>query len=116
MNVPIKKAVIPAAGLGTRFLPASKVIAKELLPIVDRPTVQWIVEELVKAGIKEIILVISKGKESLLDHFKPHGLLEAKLEKSGKTESLSLIKETSTLAKVIAVYQDEPRGLGHAVL
>lgn len=112
----IKKAVIPAAGLGTRFLPASKVIPKELLPIVDRPAIQYIVEEAIEAGIEEIIFVISAGKESVLQHFQHHPALEAALTKKGDTKKLADISTLCDKAKFSCVYQDKPRGLGHAVL
>lgn len=112
----IKKAVIPAAGLGTRFLPATKAIPKEMLPIIDIPTIQYIVKEVVDSGIEEIIFVVSKGKDAILDHFDTYHEMEEKLEREGKTELLSALKETSRMAKFVSVRQPEPKGLGHAVL
>lgn len=113
--MPIKKAVIPAAGLGTRFLPATKAVPKEMLPIVDVPTIQYIVKEAVDSGIEDIIFVTGRGKDSILDHFDSCPELEQKLEQDGKVELLSLLRETSSMAKVVAVRQPEPKGLGHAV-
>ena len=112
----IRKAVIPAAGLGTRFLPATKAVPKELLPIVDIPTVQYIVKEAVDSGIKDIIFVTGRGKNALLDHFDPIPELEQKLERDGKNDLLAALRETSSMAKIISVRQPEPRGLGDAVL
>lgn len=112
----IRKAVIPAAGLGTRFLPATKAVPKEMLPIIDTPTIQYIVKEVVDSGIEEIIFVTSKGKDSILDHFDSYTDLEDKLEKEGKIELLNLLKETSRMAKFVSVRQAAPRGLGDAVL
>lgn len=112
----IRKAVIPAAGLGTRFLPATKAVPKEMLPIIDTPTIQYIVKEVVDSGIEEIIFVTSKGKDSILDHFDTYADLEDKLEREGKTDLLNLLKETSQMAKFVAVRQPSPRGLGDAVL
>lgn len=112
----VRTAVIPAAGLGTRILPATKVLAKELLPLVDTPAIQVVVQEALAAGLTDIILVISKGKEVLLEHFAPAPALEALLEERGKTEDLARIRDLAAGATLRAVYQDEPRGLGHAVL
>lgn len=112
----VRKAVIPAAGLGTRFLPATKAVPKELLPIVDVPTIQIIVEEVVNAGIDTVILVTGRGKSSIVDHFDVHSELENKLENEGKTELAALLKRTSQLVKMVAVRQQTPRGLGDAVL
>jgi UTP--glucose-1-phosphate uridylyltransferase len=112
----IRKAVIPAAGLGTRFLPATKAVPKEMLPIIDTPTIQYIVKEVVDSGIEEIIFVTSKGKDSILDHFDSYADLEDKLEREGKTDLLNLLKETSRMAKFVSVRQSAPRGLGDAVL
>lgn len=112
----IKKAVIPAAGLGTRFLPATKAVPKEMLPIIDVPTIQYIVKEVVESGIEEIIFVTSKGKDAILDHFDTYAEMELKLEREGKTELLQALKETSRMAKFVSVRQPEPKGLGHAVL
>ncbi len=112
----IRKAIIPAAGLGTRFLPATKAVPKELLPIVDIPTIPYIVKEAVDSGIEDIIFVTGRGKNSILDHFDAYPELEDKLEREGKGELLHLLRETSTMAKVISVRQQVPRGLGDAVL
>jgi UTP--glucose-1-phosphate uridylyltransferase len=112
----IRKAVIPAAGLGTRFLPATKAVPKELLPIVDTPTIQYIVAEAVAAGVEEVILVSARGKESIVDHFDVAGELEAHLESHGKHELREQMRQIARMANVVAVRQQEPLGLGHAVL
>lgn len=112
----ITKAVIPAAGLGTRFLPATKAVPKELLPIVDIPTIQYIVKEAVDSGIKDIIFVTGRGKDAILDHFDSYPELEQKLTSEGKHELAELLRETRSMVKVVSVRQQEPRGLGHAVL
>lgn len=112
----IRKAVIPAAGLGTRFLPATKAVPKELLPIVDIPTIQYIVKEAVDSGIEDIIFVTGRGKNAILDHFDAYPELEDKLEREGKLDLLHLLRSTSSMAKIISVRQQEPRGLGDAVL
>lgn len=112
----IKKAVIPVAGFGTRFLPITKTIPKEMLPIVDKPIVQIIVEELVEAGIKEIVLVINGYKKPLEDYFFPHFELETLLEKSGKTEQLKMIKRLNDLAQISFVRQKSMGGTGDAIL
>lgn len=116
MSSPIKKAVIPAAGLGTRFLPATKVVPKELLPIVDRPAIQIIVEEALAAGVEEIIFVLSREKKLILDHFRPQPELEKFLSKRGLEETLKSVSFLNEKATYKVVYQDEPLGLGHAVL
>ncbi len=113
---PVRKVVLPVAGLGTRFLPATKTIPKEMLPIVDIPTVQLNVEECVASGIDEIIFVPARGKASIEDHFDRSAELEALLEKRGKTEDLTSIQRLSKMAKFVSVRQAEARGLGHAVL
>jgi len=113
---PVRKVVLPVAGLGTRFLPATKTIPKEMLPIVDIPTVQLNVEECVASGIDEIIFVTARGKASIEDHFDRSAELEALLEKRGKTEDLTSIQRLSKMAKFVSVRQAEARGLGHAVL
>jgi UTP--glucose-1-phosphate uridylyltransferase len=113
---PVRKVVLPVAGLGTRFLPATKTIPKEMLPIVDIPTVQLNVEECIASGIEEIIFVTARGKSSIEDHFDRHGELEALLEKRGKTADLESIQRFRNLAKFVSVRQAEARGLGHAVL
>lgn len=112
----VRKAVLPVAGLGTRFLPVTKAVPKEMLPIVDVPSIQLIVEECVGSGIEEIILVTARGKAALEDHFDRAGELEALLEKRGKTADLALARRPTELARVISVRQAEARGLGHAVL
>ena len=112
----VRKAVLPVAGLGTRFLPVTKAIPKEMLPIVDVPSIQLIVEECVGSGIQEIILVTARGKAALEDHFDRAGELEALLEKKGKTGDLALVRKPTELARVVSVRQAEARGLGHAVL
>lgn len=112
----VRKAVIPAAGLGTRFLPATKAVPKELLPIVDIPTIQYIVKEAVESGIEDIILVTGRGKNALLDHFDAYPELEQKLEREGKFDLLKLLREATHMAKIVTVRQAEPKGLGHAVL
>src|ERR1043165_6689962 len=112
----VRKAVLPVAGLGTRFLPATKAVPKEMLPRVDTPSIQLIVEECVAAGIEEIIFVTARGKSSIEDHFDRAGELEALLEKRGKTADLESIQRFGKLAKFVSVRQAEARGLGHAVL
>ncbi len=116
MAKPIRKAVIPAAGLGTRFLPATKAVPKELLPIVDTPSIQYIVEEAVAAGVHEIILICARGKDSIVDHFDIAAELEANLERSGKHELKQQMRAIARMANVVTVRQQEPLGLGHAVL
>lgn len=112
----VKKAVIPAAGLGTRFLPATKAQPKEMLPIVDKPTIQYIVEEAVASGIEEIIVITSSTKRSIEDHFDKSYELEDTLEKKGKKELLKLVKGISNMVNIHYIRQKEPLGLGHAVL
>ena len=112
----VRKVVLPVAGLGTRFLPATKTIPKEMLPIVDIPTVQLNVEECVASGIEEIIFVNARGKQSIEDHFDRSAELEALLEKRGKTADLEALQRLTTMAKFVSVRQAEARGLGHAVL
>lgn len=115
MTRQVTKAVIPAAGLGTRFLPASKSTPKEMLPLVDRPTIQWVVEEAVDAGITDILVVTGRGKGDIEDHFDRSFELEASLEAKGKTEALAEVRAISELADIHYVRQGEPKGLGHAV-
>jgi len=112
----IRKAVLPVAGLGTRVLPASKVIPKEMLPLVDKPTLQYIVEEAVSAGIEEIIFVTSRSKRSIEDHFDAFPELEAVLEKKGKRRELEELHHIERMAEYVAVRQPQPLGLGHAIL
>ncbi|HET9554931.1 MAG TPA: UTP--glucose-1-phosphate uridylyltransferase GalU [Anaeromyxobacteraceae bacterium] len=116
MAKPIRKAVIPAAGLGTRFLPATKAVPKELLPIVDTPTIQYIVEEAVAAGVRDVILVVARGKDSIVDHFDIAAELEANLERAGKHALKAQLRAIAQMARVVTVRQQEPLGLGHAVL
>ena len=110
----IRKAVIPAAGVGSRFLPVTKSVPKELLPILDKPMIQYVVEEAVEAGIEEVIIVISPGKESIASYFQPQPDLDSRL--SGSPELLDKVRQASSLAQVSFVIQEQPLGLGHAVL
>jgi UTP--glucose-1-phosphate uridylyltransferase len=112
----VRKAIIPAAGLGTRFLPATKAVPKELLPIVDTPTIQYIVEEVHAAGIETLIIVTGKGKSAIEDHFDLNLELARKLEADGKQELARCLNEQANLVKVVSIRQQQPRGLGHAVL
>ncbi|HUG37207.1 MAG TPA: UTP--glucose-1-phosphate uridylyltransferase GalU [Candidatus Limnocylindrales bacterium] len=112
----VRKAVFPAAGLGTRFLPATKAQPKEMLPLVDKPTIQYVVEEAVASGLNEIILVTGRNKRAIEDHFDAAFELEYYLQDRGKTEELQQIKTISELASVSYVRQKEPLGLGHAIL
>lgn len=116
MTKPIRKAVIPAAGLGTRFLPATKAVPKELLPIVDIPTIQYIVEEAVAAGVRDVILICARGKDSIVDHFDIAAELEANLDRAGKQALRQQMRAIARMANVVTVRQQEPLGLGHAVL
>jgi UTP--glucose-1-phosphate uridylyltransferase len=111
----VKKAVIPAAGMGTRFLPATKVQPKEMLPIVDVPTIQYVVEEAVKAGITEILIITGRGKRAIEDHFDRNVELENLLEQKGKSKELAEMQRISNLADIFYVRQKEALGLGHAV-
>lgn len=111
----IKKAIIPAAGLGTRFLPATKAMPKEMLPILDKPTIQYIVEEAVAAGIEDIIIVTGKHKRAIEDHFDNQKELEISLEEKGKIELLEAVQYSSNLANMFYVRQKEQKGLGHAI-
>jgi len=111
----ITKAVIPAAGLGTRFLPATKAQPKEMLPIVDKPAIQYVVEEAVRAGIDDILIVTGRSKRAIEDHFDRNFELEYFLEDRGKTEELSEVRRLADLADIHYVRQGEPLGLGHAV-
>jgi UTP--glucose-1-phosphate uridylyltransferase len=116
MATQVRKAVFPAAGLGTRFLPATKAQPKEMLPLVDKPTIQYVVEEAVASGLEEIILVTGRNKRAIEDHFDAAFELEYYLQDRGKTEELAQIKTISELASVSYVRQKEPLGLGHAIL
>lgn len=112
----IKKAVIPAAGFGTRVLPATKNMPKEMFPIVDKPTIQFIVEEAVAAGITDILIITNRGKDLIEDHFDKSPELESLLERGGKTEFLETVRKISDLANISFIRQKEMKGLGHAVL
>ena len=112
----IRKAIIPAAGLGTRVLPASKALPKEMLPIVDKPAIQYIVEEAVKAGITDILIITNRGKGVIEDHFDHSIELEAMLKKRGNTEMLQQLEKTAHLANIYYIRQKETKGLGDAVL
>ncbi|WP_282173951.1 UTP--glucose-1-phosphate uridylyltransferase GalU [Cytobacillus firmus] len=111
----VRKAIIPAAGLGTRFLPATKAMPKEMLPIVDKPTIQYIVEEAVESGIEDIIIVTGKGKRAIEDHFDYALELEQNLALKGKLELLEKVRYSTNLADIHYIRQKEPKGLGHAV-
>lgn len=111
----VRKAIIPAAGLGTRFLPATKAMPKEMLPIVDKPTIQYIVEEAVASGIEDIIIVTGKGKRAIEDHFDNAPELEHNLMEKGKFDILDKVRYSSELANIHYIRQKEPKGLGHAV-
>jgi len=111
----IRKAIIPAAGLGTRFLPATKAMPKEMLPIVDKPTIQYIVEEAVASGITDIIIVTGKGKRAIEDHFDHAFELEQSLFESGKLELLREVRHASNIVDIHYIRQKEPKGLGHAI-
>jgi UTP--glucose-1-phosphate uridylyltransferase len=113
---PVRKAVLPAAGFGTRFLPVTKAVPKELLPIVDVPAIQLNVEECVASGIRDLILITSRGKDALVDYFDRGAELEELLERKGKQEDLAMIRRLTDLAHISAIRQAEARGLGHAVL
>jgi len=111
----IRKVVIPAAGLGTRFLPATKAQPKEMLPIVDKPTIQYIVEEAIASGIESILIITGRGKRAIEDHFDTSVELELELEKKGKDDVLKMVREISGMIDVYYVRQKEPLGLGHAI-
>jgi len=113
---PIRKAVFPAAGLGTRFLPATKAQPKEMLPILDKPTIQYVIEEAVASGIQDIIVVTGRGKNAIEDHFDRSIELEMMLRKKGRADLLRTVRGVSGLARISYVRQGEPLGLGHAVL
>jgi len=115
MSNKIRKAIIPAAGLGTRFLPATKAQPKEMLPIVDKPTIQYIIEEAVASGIEEILIVTGRNKKCIEDHFDKSVELEMELTKNHKDELLELVKGISDMVNIHYIRQKEPRGLGHAI-
>ena len=112
----VRKAVIPAAGLGTRFLPATKAIPKEMLPTVDVPTIQYVVDEAIASGIEHVVLVTGRGKDALVDYFDRAPELEQFLAEKGKDDLLAMVRDIAEKCEVIAIRQKEPRGLGHAVL
>ncbi len=112
----VRTAVIPAAGLGTRFLPTTKAVPKELLPLLDKPLIQYGVEEAANAGIQRVIIVTSEGKEALEAYFRPDPALERHLEQAGSVELLEAVRQVTSLAEVSFVRQQQPLGLGHAVL
>ena len=111
-----RKAVIPAAGLGTRFLPATKAVPKELLPIVDIPTIQYVVQEIVDSGLTDVVLINGRGKSAIEDHFDVSYELERTLEEKGKHELLRMVRDVAKMVHVVSVRQKNPLGLGHAVL
>lgn len=115
MSAPVRTAVIPAAGLGTRFLPATKAMPKEMLTVVDRPSIQWVVEEAVAAGIDDIVIITSPHKKAVEDHFDRMAELEAALEAKGKVELLDTVRHITDLATFHFTRQGSPLGLGHAV-
>lgn len=115
MKKRVRKAIIPAAGLGTRFLPATKSQPKEMLPIVDKPTLQYIIEEAVNSGIEEILVVTGRSKKSIEDHFDRSIELEIELEQKDKTDMLEMVKEISNMVDIHFIRQKEPKGLGHAI-
>jgi len=112
----VRKAVILAAGMGTRMLPSSKVIPKEILPVIDTPAIQVVVEEAIASGIEEIVIVISPGKSTVIDHFNSNLELERHLEERGKSELLEVVRRSNNPAKIVVAEQQSPLGLGHAVL
>lgn len=111
----VRKAIIPAAGLGTRFLPATKAQPKEMLPIVDKPTLQYIIEEAIESGIEEILIITGRNKSSIENHFDKSIELELELEKSGKIELLEEVRRISDMVNIHYIRQKEPKGLGHAI-
>ena len=115
MDKKISKAIIPAAGLGTRFLPATKAQPKEMLPIVDKPTLQYIIEEAIESGIEEILIITGRNKKSIEDHFDRSVELELELEHKGKVEMLEMVKSISNMVDIHFIRQKEPKGLGHAI-
>jgi UTP--glucose-1-phosphate uridylyltransferase len=112
----VTKAVIPAAGLGTRFLPATKASPKEMLPVVDKPAIQYVVEEAVRAGLPDVLMITGRNKKPMIDHFDRNVELEQALEAKGDAQRLALVQHASELAQVHYVRQGDPKGLGHAVL
>ncbi|MGG7211022.1 UTP--glucose-1-phosphate uridylyltransferase GalU [Clostridium baratii] len=115
MNQKIRKAIIPAAGLGTRFLPATKAQPKEMLPIVDKPTIQYIIEEAIDSGIEEILIITGRNKKCIEDHFDRSVELELELAKAGKDKMLEMVHDISNMVNIHYIRQKEPKGLGHAI-
>lgn len=115
MKQKVRKAIIPAAGLGTRFLPATKAQPKEMLPIVDKPTLQYIIEEAVASGVEEILIITGRNKKSIEDHFDKSVELELELENKGKTELLEIVRNISNMVNIHYIRQKEPKGLGDAI-
>ncbi|GAA1047358.1 UTP--glucose-1-phosphate uridylyltransferase GalU [Rothia amarae] len=113
---PVTKAVIPAAGLGTRFLPATKATPKEMLPVVDRPAIQYVVEEAIRAGLNDVLMITGRNKRALEDHFDRVPTLEDQLEEQGKDSLLQKVQDTNDMGEIHYVRQGDPKGLGHAVL
>lgn len=111
----VRKAIIPAAGLGTRFLPATKAQPKEMLPIVDKPTIQYIIEEAVASGIEDVLIITGRGKRAIEDHFDRSFELEEELRKKGQEELLSQVRDIANLVDIHYIRQKEPKGLGHAI-
>ncbi len=111
----VRKALIPAAGLGTRFLPATKAVPKEMIPLIDKPGIQYVVEEAVRSGIDDVLVVTGRGKETLEDHFDRSTELERQLEASGKDSELAMVRAVASLPRIHFVRQGQPLGLGHAV-
>jgi UTP--glucose-1-phosphate uridylyltransferase len=112
----VRKAIVPAGGFGTRMLPATKVVPKELLPVVDKPLIQFIVEEIAGSGIEEVVLITGREKGSIEDHFDSFTELELFLEKKNKTDLLSMVRQLSGMVRIVSVRQSYPLGLGHAIL
>lgn len=115
-SLPVTKAVIPAAGLGTRFLPATKATPKEMLPVVDRPAIQYVVEESIRAGLNDVLMITGRNKRALEDHFDRVPVLEQQLEEQGKDALLQSVLDSNDLGEIHYVRQGDPKGLGHAVL
>ncbi|MBB6713496.1 UTP--glucose-1-phosphate uridylyltransferase GalU [Clostridium gasigenes] len=115
MSNKVRKAIIPAAGLGTRFLPATKAQPKEMLPIVDKPTIQYIIEEAIASGIEEILIITGRGKKCIEDHFDRSIELEIELAKAGKDDLLEIVNDISNMVDIHFIRQKEPKGLGHAI-
>ena len=111
----VRKAIIPAAGLGTRFLPATKAQPKEMLPIVDKPTIQYIIEEAVASGIEEILIITGRNKRAIEDHFDKSVELELQLESNNKTDMLQMVRDITNMVDIHYIRQKEPKGLGHAI-